>query len=183
MTVIVDVHAIGRPADINEKIPSNGNVHTPSVPAVLNDPMRNRGVAYTDAGARGSRPGRPTAGGELFDRIVNPFALTRGGTADLPSASAWARCPWSSGRRSTAKTCATTVVVWLRRFRLGLSRVRAAAGRSSSSRRASPASAACCGPGGSWPSSTRTSSRALAELTRWTICAAAIPNRRPCHDR
>jgi malate dehydrogenase (oxaloacetate-decarboxylating) len=49
MTAIVDVRAIGRSADMNEKIPSNGNVSTPSVPAVLNDRMRNRGVAYTDA--------------------------------------------------------------------------------------------------------------------------------------
>jgi malic enzyme-like protein len=46
---------------MNEKIPSNGNVRTPSVPAVLNDPMRNRGVPR--CGARGSRPGRPIAGG------------------------------------------------------------------------------------------------------------------------
>ena len=34
---------------MNEKIPSNSSARMPGVPAVLNDPMRNRGVAFTEA--------------------------------------------------------------------------------------------------------------------------------------
>jgi malate dehydrogenase (oxaloacetate-decarboxylating) len=34
---------------VNEKITSNSSVRTPAVPAVLTDPMRNRGVAFTAA--------------------------------------------------------------------------------------------------------------------------------------
>jgi hypothetical protein len=30
---------------MNENITGNNNVHTPAEPAVLNDPLRNRGVA------------------------------------------------------------------------------------------------------------------------------------------
>jgi malate dehydrogenase (oxaloacetate-decarboxylating) len=32
---------------MNENITGNNNVHTPAEPAVLNDPLRNRGVALT----------------------------------------------------------------------------------------------------------------------------------------
>jgi hypothetical protein len=34
---------------MNENITGNNNVHTPAEPAVLNDPLRNRGVAFTPA--------------------------------------------------------------------------------------------------------------------------------------
>jgi malate dehydrogenase (oxaloacetate-decarboxylating) len=34
---------------VNDKIAGNSNVRTPAVPAVLNDPMRYRGVAFTEA--------------------------------------------------------------------------------------------------------------------------------------
>jgi malate dehydrogenase (oxaloacetate-decarboxylating) len=34
---------------VSEKIQSNGSVRTPAAPAVLTDPMRNRGVAFTEA--------------------------------------------------------------------------------------------------------------------------------------
>lgn len=38
-----------RAIQVNENITGNNNVHTPAEPAVLNDPLRNRGVAFTPA--------------------------------------------------------------------------------------------------------------------------------------
>src|SRR6516162_647396 len=46
---LASIYRIRRFSEVNENITSNNSARTPAEPAVLNDPLRNRGAAFTPA--------------------------------------------------------------------------------------------------------------------------------------
>lgn len=68
---------------MNGKTARGSGARTPAVPAVLNDPVRNRGVASTEAEREAL--GRTE---RLPNRVRTPLVLTYGGTADMPTSKA-----------------------------------------------------------------------------------------------